>query len=178
MHVARAARRAGAIRGVIAAIGMLAAASAAGAQVPCSGNAGGLNERRFSVSPLDVSAGPAQVSALAFDNGAVVLTQQVQVIVELNQQSHLISLCLQADYAATGAARAVPVGDLEWRRVSPDPMSGFVPVSRNTPAPAVAQQAVGNLTAVYEFRMRLRWGSHPPGTWMSGITWNAYRNSL
>jgi hypothetical protein len=177
MPRARTVRRTGTVCGILVAIGMLAAPSASSAQVPCSGNAGGLNERRFNVMPLDITAGPAQVTRIAFENGAVVLTQQVEVIVELQQQTHRVSLCLHADYAATGTARAIATGDLEWRRVSPDAMASFVPVSRNTPVPVITEQAVGSVTAVYEFRMRLRWESHPPGTWMSGIFWTAYRNN-
>jgi hypothetical protein len=174
----RSARSLGIGRSLTLAAALLCAGvSTLSAQVPCSGNAGGLNERRFSVTPADVSAGPAQITAMTFDNGSVVLTQQVQVAVELLQQTHLVSLCLHADYAAPAGSRAIGTGDLEWRRVSPDPMTNFVAVSRSTPAPVIAQQAVGTLTAVFEFRMRLRWNTHVPATWATGLVWSAYRNN-
>lgn len=155
---------------------LLASAARTSAQVPCSGNAGGLNERRYTVTPLDIATGPASVTANAFQLGGVTITQQVQVIVELMQETHFIALCLHADNLGASSGRAIPAGDLMWRRVSPDPMSDFVPVSRNTPAPIIAQQAVGTLVAVYEFRMRLNWATNPPGTYSSGLFWTAYRN--
>jgi hypothetical protein len=146
------------------------------AQVPCSGNAGGLNERRYSVVPTDISAGPTQVTAIAFDAGHIVITQQVQVVVELMQETHFVALCLHADYLGVGGSRALPTGDLEWRRVSPDPMSGFAVVNRNSPMPVIAQQATGTLVAVYEFRVRLRWQDHAPATYGTSLFWTAYRN--
>jgi hypothetical protein len=148
----------------------------AGAQVPCSGNAGGLNERRYSASPLQVAVGPAGINASSFDQGSVVITQQVQVIVELMQQSHFVSLCLHADYTPVGTARAIPAGDMEWRRLSPDPMSDFAPVSRNVQSPVLAQQAQGTLIATFEFRVRVRWETYVPGSYSSGLYWTAYRN--
>jgi hypothetical protein len=168
----------GAVRAyAMAACLLISMASAAAAQVPCSGNAGGLNERRYSVTPLQVSAGPAGVNAESYDAGGVVIAQQVQVVIELNQQAHLVSLCLHADYLPTGTSRAIATGDLEWRRVSPDPMASFVPVSRNTPIPVISQQAVGNLVATYEFRVRLRWSDYVAGAYSSSIVWSAFRNS-
>jgi len=167
-----------AARGWATAACLLATAAwAAAAQVPCSGNSGGLNERRYSVSPLQVSKGPAGITAASYDTGGVIITQQIQVVVELNQQSHLVSLCLHADYLPAGTTRAITNGDLEWRRVSPDPMSSFVPVSRNTPLPVIAQQSVGNLAATYELRVRLRWMDYVPGAYSSSVVWSAYRNS-
>jgi hypothetical protein len=168
----------GAARSWAVAAGLLAtAAYSAAAQVPCSGNAGGLNERRFSVTPLQVSTGPAGVTAASYEAGGVVITQQVQVIIELNQQSHLVSLCLHADYLPAGTARAIANGDLEWRRVAPDGMSSFVPVSRNTPAPVIPQQVVGSLAVTYEFRVRLRWSDYLAGAYSSSVVWSAFRNT-
>jgi hypothetical protein len=164
------------LRLVAAGVFLLATAGSLSAQVRCSGNAGSLNERRYTVSALQIATGPTGITVQSFDAGGVVITQQVQVIIELNQQSHFVSLCLHADYLSAGTARAVGVSDLEWRRVSPDPMSTWVPVSRNTPAPVIVQEAVGNLTAVYEFRMRLRWDAYPPSSYSTSLFWSAYRN--
>jgi hypothetical protein len=168
----------GAARPWVVAAGLLAAAAcSAAAQVPCSGNAGGLNERRYSVAPLQVSTGPAGVNAASYEAGGVVITQQVQVIIELNQQSHLVSLCLHADYLPAGTTRAIANGDLEWRRVSPDPMDSFATVSRNTPLAVITQQAIGNLAATYEFRVRLRWSDYVAGAYSSSVVWSAFRNT-
>jgi len=157
---------------------LLAGAAALDAQtVPCSGNAGGLNERRYSVTPLDITHGPSQITVLSFDQGSVIITQQVQVVVELVQQTQFVSLCLNANNQGVPGARSISPGDLEWRRVSPDPMASFAPVSFNTPAAVIAQQAQGSITAVYEFRLRLRWDAHPPGGFSSGLVWTAYRNN-
>jgi hypothetical protein len=175
-------QRRGVVRMSVARQFVLAAALCVGgadvvrAQVPCSGNAGGLNERRYSIAPADITVGAAQVTALRFDAGHVVVTQQVQVNVDLVQETHFIALCLHADYLGSAGARSLPVGDIEWRRVSPDPMANFVTVSQNTPAPVIGEQAVGSLTAVFEFRIRLRWASHIPGTYGTGLFWTAYRN--
>jgi len=166
------------LRLVAAGVFLLGTAGSLSTQVRCSGNAGSLNERRYTVGPLQIATGPAAVTVQSFDAGSVVITQQVQVDIELNQQSHFVSLCLHADYLSAGTARAVGVSDLEWRRVSPDPMSNWVPVSRNTPAPAIAAEAVGSLSAVYEFRMRLRWDAYPPSSYSTSLFWSAYRNQV
>jgi len=145
--------------------------------VSCSGNAGGLNERRYSVTPLDIIHGSSQITAVSFDQGSIIITQQVQVVVELMQQTHFATLCLNANNQGTPGARSISPGDLEWRRISPDPMAGFAPVSFDTPAPVIAQQTQGSITAIYEFRLRLRWNIHVPGNFSSGLVWTAYRNS-